>query len=268
MGRKRNQGKARKAAKAKAKEAEALAKLQRAGLSHAKMIEDGTVFVCLHGAGPLSFQGICHEFVTAFRQEFIDAAKKIGDLSTCLIKAEDATKDEFAKVWKDSAKMETTISRFVSEGAQHILEGEYDDAREKAAFARYLEQHIAMVLKQIQAKMNWVKIEDLWRTSDTMSGDVHTLVKFFRKRIPCKCLDEKYEQVKSITKMGMCYNSECPIPCGYVERSKTLYCSRCRNVTYCSRECQKACWTTHKSYCDEDAAEIAEFEAMQRHDAL
>eukprot|EP00984_Skeletonema_dohrnii_P007850 scaffold2899_cov85-Skeletonema_dohrnii-CCMP3373.AAC.6 len=263
MGRKRNQGKARKAARAKAKEAEALAKLQRAGLSHAKMSEDGAVHICLHGAGPLCFEGICHEFVTAFRQEFFYAADHIGDAdpSDCLIAAEDATKDEFAEVWNDSDKMEIAISRLLSEGAQHILEGEHYDAHENAVFARYLEQHIAFELKQTQANMNWVKIEDLWRTSDTMRGDVHTLVKFFRKRVPCSCLEKKYEEVKSITKMGRCYNPECPIPCGFVERSKTFYCSRCRGVTYCSRECQKADWTEHKQCCDKLAAIIAEFEA-------
>jgi hypothetical protein len=30
-------------------------------------------------------------------------------------------------------------------------------------------------------------------------ADEHTLVKFFRKRIPCSCLDEKYQEVKQIT---------------------------------------------------------------------
>eukprot|EP00984_Skeletonema_dohrnii_P010518 scaffold4102_cov76-Skeletonema_dohrnii-CCMP3373.AAC.3 len=269
MGRKRNQGKARKAAKAKADNEEALTELQRLGLS-AKLLEDGTVFICLHGAGSLCYEGICHEFVTAFREEFYDAADQDddADLSSCLIAAEDATKDGFSEVWNDSDQVEIAISCFLSEGAQHILEGEYDGAREKAVFARYLEQHIAFELKQTQAKMNWVKIDEQWPMWDTMRGDVHTLVKFFRKRVPCKCLDEKYEQVKSITKMGRCCNAECPIPCGFVERSKTMYCSRCRNVTYCSPECQKADWSDHKETCNEYVARIAEFEAEQQHDAL
>ena len=247
MGRKRNQGKARKAAKAKAEDAEGVKKLQQLGLSHAKMLQDGTVFICLHGAGPLCFEGICHEFVTAFREEFYAeafrkeffyAANHIGDsLSSCLIAAEDATVDEFAEVWNDSAKMEIAKSCFLSEGAQHILEGEYNNARENAVFARYLEQTIAIDLLKTQATMNWPKINELSRfvLDPTIRGDVHTLVKFFRKRIPCSCLDKKYEEVKSITKMGMCYNPDCPIPCAYVERSKTMYCSRCRSVTYCSR---------------------------------
>eukprot|EP00984_Skeletonema_dohrnii_P010148 scaffold3941_cov78-Skeletonema_dohrnii-CCMP3373.AAC.2 len=272
MGRKRNQGKARKAAKAKADNEEGLQKLQRSGLSHAKMLEDGTVHICLHGAGPFCYKGICHEFETAFREEFYDAADRIGDsVSGCLMLAKNATMDEFAEVWNDCAQMEIAISCFLSEGAQHILEGEYDHAREKAVFTRYLEQIVAIDLRKTQAMMNYPKINQLWRIDtmlDTMRGDVHTLVKFFRKRIPCKCLDEKYEEVKSITKMGRCYNPECPIPCGYVERSKTFYCSRCRNETYCSRECQKACWTEHKQYCDKRAAIIAEFEAEQQHDAL
>lgn len=46
---------------------------------------------------------------------------------------------------------------------------------------------------------------------------------------------------------------------GGMERSNTKYYSQCRCVTYCSRECQKARWTNHKSYCERDAALIAIF---------
>eukprot|EP00986_Skeletonema_menzelii_P012957 scaffold7325_cov153-Skeletonema_menzelii.AAC.2 len=46
---------------------------------------------------------------------------------------------------------------------------------------------------------------------------------------------------------------------GGMERSNTKYYSQCRCVTYCSRECQKARLTNHKSYCERDAALIAIF---------
>ena len=94
---------------------------------------------------------------------------------------------------------------------------------------------------------------------------MHTLVKYFRKRIPCSCLDGKYDEVKAITKLGFCFNPECNFEMsGELERSKTMYCSRCRCATYCSRECQKADWARHKSYCDKDAAERAEFDAKTK----
>jgi hypothetical protein len=87
------------------------------------------------------------------------------------------------------------------------------------------------------------------------SADEHTLVKYLRKNIPCKCLDEKYKEVKSITKMGVCFNSQCSIPDRMVERKSMLYCTRCRQVNYCSAECQKAAWPEHKELCNKIMAE-------------
>uniref|UniRef100_A0A7S0XNF9 MYND-type domain-containing protein n=1 Tax=Skeletonema marinoi TaxID=267567 RepID=A0A7S0XNF9_9STRA len=157
--------------------------------------------------------------------------------------------------------MEIAISILLSMGTQRILEGNYDSARNFALFARYLEQCTAVGLKQTQALVNWPKIEQV---SNPL--EMHMLVKFFRRRIPCKCLDKKYKEVKDTAKLGFCYNPECTItiPNGQVERSKTFYCSRCRNVTYCSRDCQKADSTIHKHECDKFVAEIAKFEAKKQ----
>ena len=164
----------------------------------------------------------------------------------------------FADVWHDSAKMKIAMSVCFCVGTQSMLDGDYLNARECAVFARYFEQYIAVELKQTQALKNLPKVED------TFFGDNHTLVKFYRHRIPCSCLDKKYEEVKHITKMGRCYNPQCSIPGRSLERSKTKYCSRCRCITYCSRECQIAHWTEHKPNCDINAAIVAKFEDRQR----
>lgn len=79
---------------------------------------------------------------------------------------------------------------------------------------------------------------------------------FFRKRIPCSCLDEKYKEVRSITKMGFCCNLHCQLPNKMTVRSKMVYCVRCRKANYCSRECQVAAWPNHKEYCGKSAAEM------------
>lgn len=146
-------------------------------------------------------------------------------------------------------------------GTEAILGNNYDDAIALAAYTRYFEQYIAVELRQTQALPNWPKIYE------THNADLHTLVKFFRHRIPCSCLDEKYEEFKFITKIGFCYNPKCKFSFsegGGMERSKTMYCSRCRCETYCSRECQEADWAEHKPNCDNDAAIIAKFEARQQ----
>ena len=249
---------ARKAAKAKAREEQAKEML-------AKRMQRPP---CKHNADPicLKVDSTVFQFVYAFRKAFNEAIERSDLRKNFLITAKNATMDKFADVWNDSAKLEMAISFLLCKGTQDILEGgeQYtmigsdDNARKSAAFARFFEQHIAVELEQTQALINWPKITNAY------VGDNHTLVKFYRHRIPCSCLDEKYEEVKHITKMGMCNNPECSVSNGRVERSKTKYCSRCRRLTYCSRECQEAHWMTHKPFCDKCAARKAAFEAKHK----
>ena len=277
MGRKRNQGKARKAAKAKARE-EADERGNNnnnnqttnngPGQSSLMMRQlqlqaDGANTTCRHGFDPLSVSTDIFvrsfQFVPAFQKSFDEAAKRGGlSFSNNLVDAKNATWDEYADVWTDLAKMEMALSVCFCSGTDAILGNNCQAAVMYAADARYFEQHIAVEVKQTQALYNWPKV------CDTYEADLHTLVKFFRHRIPCSCLDEKYQEVKHITKKGCCYNAKCSTPVNRVERSKTKYCSRCRSATYCSRECQVADWTTHAPFCDNGATLIAKFQARQQ----
>jgi len=94
--------------------------------------------------------------------------------------------------------------------------------------------------------------------NELFAGDEHTLVSFFGKRIPCACLDEKYEVVKSIAKVGLCANPKCSLPDRKATRDKMLYFTQCRLENYCSRECQVAHWKIHKEYCQVAASALAE----------
>jgi hypothetical protein len=78
------------------------------------------------------------------------------------------------------------------------------------------------------------------------------------------CLDEKYKEVKSITKMGVCCNPKCSLPGRKVERKGMLHCIRCRLHYYCSRECQEADWPVHKKLCDTYVDRQEELEAKQQ----
>eukprot|EP00984_Skeletonema_dohrnii_P001341 scaffold418_cov92-Skeletonema_dohrnii-CCMP3373.AAC.4 len=273
MGRKRNQGKARKAAKAKAEEranddnnqrrngrqqqslAALMQQLQNGAASDTK---------CWHGCQHVD--KMCIHLVDAFRDAFYDTSGD-ADISDCLTAAHYAAMNKFADVWNDSAKMEIAISLLLFMGTQFVLDGNYTIARDFATFTRYFEEHVAVKLHQTRALVNFPKIIETYLAGNPFDmhkhpSDLHTLVKFFRKRIFCSCLDAKYEEVKSITKVGFCFNLQCNLP--RVERSETMYCSRCRSVTYCSRECQTAHWAQHKPVCDTSAAQIAEFEAKQQ----
>jgi len=118
MGRKRNQGKARKAAKAKARE-----EAEENGGNNNNQTTDGPEQVlmqrlqsgnnvpsspfsptinCNHGFEQIvdTLTVFCLNFVKAFSNRFYDAAAKGAgaNISNCLLEATKATKDEFAEV--------------------------------------------------------------------------------------------------------------------------------------------------------------------------
>ena len=240
--------KARNAAKAKA----------RKGYDPTTFMQGLFQLECKHGVEPHPSTNICLRFAFAFGESFGKCNGRQLLNTDCILDAKNATWDEFAEVWNDAAKMALTVSFFLCDATQAVLKGDYGHARYAATFARFFEQYIAVELKETQAVFNWPKIHE------TQSADMHTLVKFLRRRIPCSCLDEKYEEVKSITKVGHCYYSQCKFPGGMTDRSNTKYCSRCRFITYCSRECQVADWTNHRGKCDRAVAMIAELEVEAR----
>ena len=91
----------------------------------------------------------------------------------------------------------------------------------------------------------WTKLFELDGSDD------HTLFSNYRKQISSSCLDEKYKEVKSVKKMGFCYNVSCSLPGRKVERSKMFRCTRFLHANYRSVECKKADWKRHKKCCDE-----------------
>ena len=71
-------------------------------------------------------------------------------------------------------------------------------------------------------------------------------LKFYRKRMKCKCLKELHlEARKTLPKLGRCHN------CGVIkERRLLMVCSRCMVAPYCSRDCQVAASSGHREDCD------------------
>ena len=66
---------------------------------------------------------------------------------------------------------------------------------------------------------------------DILHGCRRSLVKYFAKQIPCKCLDEMYAQVRSTTpKIGMCAYDKC----GQIKARTSLFiCTGCERIVYC-----------------------------------
>ena len=265
--RKKAKGKARKAAKAvrEAKEAEAakakeeenqamlteatnqLQSLTMGDLLQRHGLRRTANQTCQHGIpSELSpdDRKIYDDFINDFSKTFLSR----GDMKVwaSLTAAYKATQTEkYAEVY--ASKLETVVSILLSNGTQRILNGDNHLAEVDAFLANYFENtNWAVLLKQETVPTNnWGAVG-----VEVASGDIHTLVKFYRKRIPCSCLDKKYKEVKSVTRMGCCFNPNCSQPGRRVERSTMFSCSRCGKANYCSVECQKANWKAHKECCD------------------
>ncbi len=183
------------------------------------------------------------DFFYEFRKQYNNNATG-GVINYNIRAAYLTTRKKYANVWDSAAVMDSVSSTFVVLGTEFILEGNNIAASNYASLAYCFEQHIACNILKERISMNWPKINELF-----FDPDEHTLVSFFKKRITCSCLDAKYEQVRSMKKLGLCYNINCPHPGRQVKRSRTKCCSSCRRVNYCSRECQVENWNVHKQYC-------------------
>ena len=154
-----------------------------------------------------------------------------------------AVDKKYPEVLYDSSKMKHILSYFLSVGTHRILNGDENAARITAVRIIMFEEFLAVRVHKTKAGVQLQKLLEVYASDD------HTLVSFYRKRISCTCLDKKHKEVKSIKKMGLCNNDQCPLPGLKVERSKMLYCTRCRDAYYCSRDCQEADWRGHKKSC-------------------
>ena len=215
---------------------------------------------CTHGYNPSSiFQArFCEDFLKTFLESYYASTRR---------NSRDDRLKSFTVAFRDAssaATMTTNISRnksnsaqcikfCLAEGTKFILDGNSDDARLCAV--------LALEMKSAEA----AELPDDQKMLELLDGDEHTLVQFFRKQIPCSCLDEKYKEVKSITKMGICFNkTSCPLPGNMAVRSKMFRCTGCLHghiVSYCSRECQEAHWSVHKEDCGKTTQEL--FVAMR-----
>lgn len=248
---KKAKSKARKAAKAKAeKEAQSVSVALR------RLELDDLLRECDHGLHRHhNDEGFCLGFIQAFEDANIQGVGGLDELfDTTLV----AMHENFPAVIEDVVKVEAAVSYFLHHGTRIVLEeGSNGPDRIFASFASYLEQGLAVGYYESQTATDSQKLAELtW-------ADDHTLVSFFRKRIPCSCLDEKYKKVKSITKIGLCCFPKCSRPNRIAERKTLQYCARCREANYCSQDCQMADWPRHKNHCDKWLELKAEFKSRQ-----
>ena len=151
------------------------------------------------------------------------------------------------QVWKDFNYRELAKQYFASIGTNMLLAKDINDgalsmAKTIVALEHYdssegLNMHSVYFTRSAASKRRDLEIG---------SGIKRDLLKFYRKRLSCKCLKRMHlEARKAIPKMGICTN--CNIE---KERVELSVCSRCMVMQYCSRECSISAWPTHKLDCD------------------
>ena len=232
-------------ATAEKEELEAVAKNDKANISEE----------CYHGFDPTPTSHVCFSFMQSFYEEFNACCAESDPYMIHLFEhIYEATKTKYAEVWNDPDMVQRVASHFIIHGTNEIiLEGNYYVAAYSAVFSSFFEQLAATEIctnenqgdpfKVFLLLCDWCKVYELYK------GDEHTLVSFFRKRITCNCLDNKYKEVQSIAKIGFCSNPNCILPDKKIARGKMMSCTQCRRSSYCSRECQVAHWPKHKQLC-------------------
>ena len=269
VSRKKAKGRARRAAK-EAKAAEEAsednevvenvleAQMQRLTIDNNLLSGNSAVQRCRHGLELESHEvKLFMEFSTAFDNAYNEELYSGStSMESCCDAGMVAAEENFSDICDSATKLKKVVSYYVARAVQYLFNGHDRHACFEASYAKYFEQYIRVYIEKTQPFIEWPQIMELQFT------DLHTLVKFLRKRIPCKCLDKKYNEVKSMTKMGMCSSLECTLPFRMVAKSEMFCCTGCREVFYCSPECQRAHWKCgHKEDCKFMAREKAEFDS-------
>jgi len=134
---------------------------------------------------------------------------------------------------------EYTVQVLVSLGTKQILEEE-DDEKRAESYAQTI-----LFLEEIRRTSAEKATSDQFRQGVLDLDSRRNLVKFFRKRIPCNCLDDEWEALKDER------TGKCTLCSKTAEDASLFNCSKCGLIKYCSKDCQVKDWPDHKSLCKE-----------------
>ena len=231
--RKRNKGKERKAKKADKVE------LERAKANEFWQRCLSAPVGCLHGCDNMAIQNDhpVSKFMDEFFIHWIRKQKGIAEILRDML-----------RVWTDSNHRELATQTFVLVGTNMLLAEEINSGALSMAKTIVLLEHFdsrevdGSLASSFYSRTAASKRRDLDRGS---IGTERDLLKFYRKRLSCKCLKRMHlDARKVIPKTGRCAN--CRIE---KERVDLSVCSKCMVNQYCSKECQVAELSAHKTDC-------------------
>lgn len=160
-------------------------------------------------------------------------------------RAIEITHDMFPRIWNDGSDREIARRFFVSYRTKCLLEGDSDFAKAAAIAAIVAESYQPSETNNFDPQAIIEADKHFMNIKDAVRGCHRSLVRFFKKRIPCACLDGQYQSaVASRPKTGVCDNCM-----QRHDRKDLMDCSRCSTSQYCSRKCQGAHWAFHKPFC-------------------
>jgi len=210
-----------------------------------------TSFSCTHGwnHSEYAYEHDCHKFIEAALEVFQESliCRTIGSslsdrIEMSFEKTGHILVENCPKIWNDSVSLDWIASAFITIGTELVLQDATNDSYHylcinAIAYSECLRQNVAKLQKS-QPAIYFARVDDL------IFADMRRIISYLKKRISCSCLDAKYEEVKSLPKMGRCVTCE-----GKFELSSLMSCGSCRKEHYCSVACQAADWESHKGEC-------------------
>jgi len=236
--RKRNKGKDRKAKQQAKKEESVRARAHEIWRSFYSITK------CDHGCGEMSDD---HP-VSSFMDEFYNCNE--GFTASINLKL---LFQAHTHIWTNESYRKLAIDTLVRIGTNMILQGS------PKTWPLCLAQSIVVLEHYKRCESYYDGSDDIglamrkrmvlskWRdTQPEIITNERDALKFYRKRTTCKCLKKMHlEARKTQPKLGICWHCK-----DERERATLSVCGRCKVDQYCSRECQLADWSKHKSSCD------------------
>ena len=208
--------------------------------------------ICSHGHQLNEIPHVVGQFINTFFTSFYTVVQETtfstdADMILTLVRSLAATYNIFPEALNKVGNRSIVKKNIVSNGVSYLLK--------ESAGPSYMPLACAVTLMLIDTydpsspvragvfdegdAKAWLKREDI------INGCQRSLIKYFVKCAPCKCLDDLYSQIKSGTpKMSKC------VGCRQTkDRNSMFICTRCERVTYCSKLCQIAHVPHHKDMC-------------------
>jgi len=141
-----------------------------------------------------SYFGFCEKIMDVFMEYVRSTTNRGGSILECLVEGDKKVTKKYAETWEDPIRMKLFRSYCLGIGTEAALDGCVDGrqpARTNAFFAYYFEEKIAHFDTNSSHGSKMVEL---------YYADEHTLVRFFRKRIPCSCLDESTKKSDTLQK--------------------------------------------------------------------